>query len=170
MLMSQAAFGAGSVAAGDTVIPGASSGNLSNLTVRTFSTPRHTTRYLEAGPVDGPLIIFLHGWPQIGLMWRTQIEAFASEGRRCVAPDMRGYGGSSAPVASEAYALNEVVDDMVELHDHLGARPAIWVGHDWGSPVAGALAAHHAERSRGVVLISVAYFPVGKTLTDRLRA
>jgi pimeloyl-ACP methyl ester carboxylesterase len=127
------------------------------LTARTFSSPRHTTRYWEAGPVGGPLMIFLHGWPEIGLMWRAQVEAFVSEGWRCVAPDMRGYGGSSAPTASAAYTLNEIVDDMVELHDHLGARPAIWVGHDLGSPVAGALAAHHPKRSRGVVLTSVPY-------------
>jgi pimeloyl-ACP methyl ester carboxylesterase len=95
-------------------------------------------------------MIFVHDWPEIGLMWRAQVEAFAPEGWRCVAPDMRGYGGSSAPTASEAYILNEIVDDMVELHDHLGARPAIWVGHDLGSPVVGALAAHHAARSRGM--------------------
>ena len=104
-------------------------------------------------------MIFLHGWPEIGLVWRAQMEAFASEGWHCVAPDMRGYGGSSAPSASEAYALKEIVDDMVELHDHLGASPAIWVGHDLGSPVVGALAAHHAKRSRGVVFISIPYAP-----------
>jgi pimeloyl-ACP methyl ester carboxylesterase len=137
-------------------------------TARTFSSLRHTTRYWEAGPIDGPLMIFLHGWPEIGLMWRAHIEAFASDGWRCVAPDMRGYGGSSAPTHSEAYALKEVVDDMVELHDHLGARPAIWVGHDWGSPVAGALAAHHAAHSRGVVLMSVPYFPEGFALPSLL--
>src|ERR1700743_1557446 len=125
LLMGKTAFGAGSGAAGGTVVPGASSDNVPNLSVNTFSSPRHTTRYLEAGPIDGPLMIFLHGWPQIGLMWRAQIEAFASDGWRCVAPDMRGYGGSSAPTTSDAYALKELVDDMVELHDHLGARPAV---------------------------------------------
>ncbi len=122
-----------------------------SLTTRTFASSRHTSRYWEVGPAEGPLMIFLHGWPQIGLMWRAQMEAFASEGWRCIAPDMRGYGGSTAPRPSEAYALKEIVDDMVELHDSLGAHPAIWVGHDWGSPVAGALAAHHAKRSRGIV-------------------
>jgi pimeloyl-ACP methyl ester carboxylesterase len=131
-----------------------------------FRSPRHTTHYWEAGPADSPLIIFLHGWPQIGLMWRAQIEAFAAEGWRCVAPDMRGYGSSSAPTASNDYALEELVGDMVELHDHLGARPAIWVGHDWGSPVAGALSALHPARSRGVVLISVPYFPNGFALPN----
>jgi pimeloyl-ACP methyl ester carboxylesterase len=113
-------------------------------------------------------MIFLHGWPQIALMWRAQMEAFAAEGWRCVAPDMRGYGGSSAPSESEAYALNVIVDDMVELHDHLGASPAIWVGHDWGSPVAAALSAHHGSRSRGVVLVSVSYFPEGFALPSFL--
>jgi pimeloyl-ACP methyl ester carboxylesterase len=113
-------------------------------------------------------MIFLHGWPGIGLMWRAQVEAFASKGWRCIAPDMRGYGASSTPTASEAYALSEIVQDMVELHDHLGARAAIWVGHDLGSPVAGALAAHHAARSRGVVLVSVPYSPESFALPSLL--
>ncbi len=135
---------------------------------RTFSSPRHTTRFWEAGPTDGPLMIFLHGWPGIGLIWRAQMQALAAQGWRCVAPDMRGYGGSSAPSAPEAYALQEIVQDLIELHDHLDSRPAIWVGHDLGSPVAGALAAHHPGRSRGVVLVSVPYFPDGFALANLL--
>jgi pimeloyl-ACP methyl ester carboxylesterase len=129
------------------------------LTARSVRTPRHTTHYWESGPSNGPLMILLHGWPGIGLMWRAQMEAFAAEGWHCVAPDMRGYGGSSVPSAPEAYALQQFVDDMVELHEHLGTKPAVWVGHDLGSPVAGALAAHHPKRVRGVVLCSVPYFP-----------
>ena len=104
-------------------------------------------------------MIFLHGWPGIGMLWRAQMEAFAADGWHCVAPDLRGYGGSSAPATSDAYTIEEVVADMAEVHDHLGGKPAIWVGHDWGSPVAGALAAHEPGRSRGVVLVSLAYFP-----------
>ena len=131
-----------------------------------FRSPRHVTHYWEAGPADGPPMIFLHGWPEIGLMWRAQIEEFASDGWRCLAPDMRGYGASSAPADSGAYALQDLVGDMVELHDHLGARPAVWVGHDWGSPVAGALSALHPARSRGVVLVSLPYFPDGFALPN----
>ena len=138
------------------------------LTDATFSSPRHKTHYYEAGATDGPLMFFLHGWPEIGLVWRAQMEAFASEGWHCIAPDMRGYGGSSAPSASEAYSLKEIVDDMVELQDHLGAGSAIWVGHDLGSPVVGALAAHHAKRSRGVVFLSVPYAPQGFALPSLL--
>src|SRR5580704_10294380 len=77
------------------------------LTDATFSSRRHTTHYRQAGPAEGPLMIFLHGWPEIGLVWRAQVEVFATEGWHCIAPDMRGYGGSSAPSASEAYALKE---------------------------------------------------------------
>jgi len=137
---------------------------VSTLASRTFSTPRHTTHYLECGPADGPLMIFLHGWPSIGLMWRAQMDAFADDGWHCVAPDLRGYGGSSIPAATDAYTIEEVVADVAELHDHLGGEPAIWVGHDWGSVVAGDVAAHQPGRSRGVVLTSLAYHPDGHAM------
>lgn len=145
-----------------TAVPSAAS----SLTSRTFSTPRHTTHFLECGPADGPLIVFLHGWPGIGLMWRAQMCAFAAEGWRCVAPDLRGYGGSAAPDAEGAYAIEEIVTDMAELHDHLGGAAAIWVGHDWGSIVVGSLASHEPERCRGVVLTSWAYFPDANSLAS----
>lgn len=132
---------------------------------RTFRSARHTSHYLESGPADGPLMLFLHGWPELSLIWRAQIAAFAAEGWRCVAPDMRGYGGSSAPAANDAYTIEQVVADMAELHDHLGGRPAVWVGHDWGSVVVGQLAAHAPQRCRGVVLISVPYFPTANALS-----
>jgi pimeloyl-ACP methyl ester carboxylesterase len=100
-------------------------------------------------------MMFLHGWPELSLIWRAQMEAFADDGWHCVAPDMRGYGGSSAPVTTNADTNEQVVADMADLHDHLGRRPAIWIGHDWGSVIVGAMVAHHPERSRGAVLVSV---------------
>jgi len=141
-----------------------SSGAERTLDQRTFSSARQTTRYIACGPADGPLMIFVHGWPSIGLMWRAQIEAFAADGWHCIAPDLRGYGGSSTPAANDAYAIEDVVTDMAELHDHLGGKPAIWVGHDWGCVVVGELVAHEPKRSRGVVLTSLAYQPDGHAL------
>ena len=131
---------------------------------RRFSTQRQTTHYIASGPSDGPLMIFLHGWPSIGLMWCAQMEAFAADGWRCIAPDLRGFGGSSAPADADAYAIEEVVADIVELHDHVGGRPAVWIGHDWGCVAVGALVAHHPERCRGVVFTSLAYQPEGHAL------
>ena len=109
-------------------------------------------------------MIFLHGWPELSLIWRAQMDAFAADGWRCVAPDLRGYGGSSAPAADDAYTNEQVVADMADLHDHLGGKPAIWVGHDWGSVIVGALVAHEPGRSRGAVLVSVPYFPDANAL------
>jgi pimeloyl-ACP methyl ester carboxylesterase len=137
---------------------------VSNLVSRMFRTPRHTTHYLECGPTDGSLMMFLHGWPELSLIWRAQMEAFAADGWHCIAPDMRGYGGSSAPAATNAYTNEQVVADMSELHDYFGGRPAIWIGHDWGSVIVGAMVAHHPERSRGAVLVSVPYFPTANAL------
>ena len=131
---------------------------------RSVSTARQTTQYLECGPADGKLMIFVHGWPSMGLMWRAQMGAFAADGWHCIAPDLRGFGGSSAPEANDGYTIKAVVADMAELHDHLGGQPAIWVGHDWGCVVVGALVAHEPKRSRGVVLTSLAYQPDGHAL------
>ena len=65
------------------------------VTENTLETSRHTTGYLAAGPTDGPLLIFVHGWPELSLSWRHQISTFAGLGFRVVAPDMRGYGRSA---------------------------------------------------------------------------
>ena len=137
-------------------------------TVRHIETPRHRTAWIEAGPQDGPLMVFIHGWPSLGLIWRAQLAHFAAAGWRCIAPDMRGYGGSSVPTTTAAYALRETVADMVELHDALGGVPAVWVGHDWGSPVAWALASHHARRCRGVANLCVPYLARGFALPNLL--
>lgn len=138
----------------------------SNLTSHVFTTKRVTTHYWEAGPVEGPLMIFVHGWPEIGLAWRAQMETLASEGWHCVAPDLRGFGDSSVPKAKEAYAIVEVVEDLVELHAHLGGKPAIWVGHDWGSPVVSSLVSHYPKISHGLILVSVPYLPEGWALPN----
>jgi pimeloyl-ACP methyl ester carboxylesterase len=127
---------------------------------------RHRTAWIEAGPAGGPLMIFLHGWPERGLMWHAQLDHFAALGWRCAAPDMRGYGASSVPAETGAYALREIAADMVELHDALGGTPAVWVGHDWGSPVAWSVAAHHAGRCAAVASLCVPYLKAGFALRN----
>ncbi len=129
---------------------------------------RHRTTYLAAGPSNGSLIIFIHGWPELSIVWRLQLEYFAAKGYRCVAPDMRGYGGSSVYESTAAYSVEEITQDMVELHDALGGKPAIWVGHDWGSPIVWSLAAHYAERCSGVINMCVPYIARGFELLNLL--
>jgi pimeloyl-ACP methyl ester carboxylesterase len=118
--------------------------NETEIARKTLNTPRHRTVWMEQGPASGPLMIFLHGWPELGLVWRLQLDHFAGLGWRCVAPDMRGYGGSSVPATTASYAVSELVTDMSELHDALGGAPAVWVGHDWGSAVAWSMASQRS--------------------------
>ncbi|RYH13888.1 MAG: alpha/beta hydrolase, partial [Alphaproteobacteria bacterium] len=111
-------------------------------------------------------MIFIHGWPEIGLLWERQLNHFAALGWRCVAPDMRGYGGSSVPDDLASYAIREIVADMVELHEVLGPAPAVWIGHDWGAPIAWSMASHHPERCRAVIGLSVPYLARGFALPN----
>jgi pimeloyl-ACP methyl ester carboxylesterase len=79
---------------------------------------------------------------------------------------MRGYGRSSVYPRHEDYAIEQAVKDMLELLDKLGAERAIWVGHDWGSPVVWSLASHHPDRCIGVANLCVPYFAKGFTLKN----
>ncbi len=131
---------------------------------QTMSTARHTTHYLAAGPADGPLMILVHGWPELSLSWRHQLPVFAGLGFRVVAPDMRGYGQSTSYRTHAAYAQKEVVQDMIELIDHLGFERAIWVGHDWGCATVWSLARLHADRCDAVVNLCVPGFALEEGL------
>ncbi|MEW6644220.1 MAG: alpha/beta hydrolase [Pseudomonadota bacterium] len=84
----------------------------------------------------GPLVLLCHGWPELSYSWRHQLTALADAGFRVVAPDMRGFGRTSAPADIEAYTIFHLVGDMVALVGALGERQAVIIGHDWGAPVA----------------------------------
>jgi pimeloyl-ACP methyl ester carboxylesterase len=120
-------------------------------------------RYAEAGPMDhgGPLVLFCHGWPESWYSWRHQLEAVSAAGFRCVAPDMRGYGGTEAPEPIESYSLFHLVGDMVELVKALGETEAVIVGHDWGAPVAWHAALWRPDLFTAVCGMSVPYTPPG---------
>ena len=106
------------------------------VTENTVKTPRHTSFYLACGAKDAPLIIFIHGWPELSISWHHQLRCFGALGFRAVAPDMRGYGRSSVySHHDEDYAIEHMVKDMLDFLDKIGVEKAIWIGHDWGSMV-----------------------------------
>ncbi len=124
----------------------------------------HTTHYLAAGPDKGPLVIFVHGWPELSISWRHQLPVFAGLGFRAIAPDMRGYGNSTVYPNLDDYAQELVVADMIALLDSLRRDRAIWVGHDWGSPTVWNIASHHPDRCQGVANLCLPYFTVDRGL------
>ena len=139
-----------------------------SITEHTVKTARHTTFYLAAGPEDGPPVIFVHGWPELSISWRHQLPALAALGFRAVAPDMRGYGRSSVYNTHGDYAQTHIVRDMLELLDSLGREKAVWVGHDWGSPVVWNLASHHPDRCHAVANLCVPYYTIERGLDHTL--
>ena len=113
--------------------------------------------YLAAGPSTGPLMIFMHGWPGIGKTWHYQLTAFASLGFRVVAPDMPGYGKSSARKVHSDYAQEHIIQGMLAVLADTGRDEAIWIGHDWGCGTLWTLANTHPQVCRAVAGLAVPY-------------
>ena len=90
---------------------------------------------VDEGPRDAPALIFLHGFPESHRTWRNQIAHF-SDRYRCIAPDQRGYRGSSKPQEVEAYTPDKMIRDVFLLADALGIESFTIVGHDWGGAIA----------------------------------
>jgi pimeloyl-ACP methyl ester carboxylesterase len=111
---------------------------------------------------SGPLALLCHGFPELWVSWRAQLDALAAAGYRAVAPDMRGSGGTSAPDDATAYTQLHLVGDMVELVRALKETQAVIVGHDWGAPVAWNAALLRPDVFRAVVGMSVPYAPPGR--------
>jgi pimeloyl-ACP methyl ester carboxylesterase len=121
-----------------------------------------TLSVLESGPEDGPLVVLLHGFPELSFGWRHQIPALAAAGYRVVAPDQRGYATSDKPKGPRAYHLDELAGDITGLIDHYGREKAFVVGHDWGAVVAWWLGTNHPERVQKLVCMNVPHPSVMK--------
>lgn len=123
----------------------------------TLKTATLTQQVIEAG--SGPLVLLIHGFPELSISWRAQIQALAQAGYRVVAPDMRGYGGTLGPQRTEDHTLLHLVGDMVALVQALGETQAVVVGHDWGAPVAWHCALLRPDIFRAVAGLSVPFQP-----------
>ena len=110
--------------------------------------------YVKAGPEDGKLIVFLHGFPQFWYMWRDQLLDLSND-YLAVAPDMRGYNTSSKPEDIEQYQPHHIVEDIRALvEEHFGRKKFILVGHDWGGVVAFPFANMHPDLVEKLIIIN----------------
>lgn len=103
------------------------------------------------GPADGPLVLLLHGFPELSVSWRHQLPALAAAGFRAVAPDLRGYGRTEK---KGPYDWRTLSDDIAALVRALGREKAVIVGHDWGGAVAWGVAAFHPEVVERLVVLN----------------
>ncbi len=141
-------------------------------------TPAVTHEYAEVNGVRlhyakagrGPLIVFLHGFPEFWYEWKNQLAEFASD-HTAVAPDMRGYNLSSKPDDVSAYAVPTLVEDLrafaAELLKSGGGAKFTLVAHDWGGAIAWVFAALHPEMLDKLVIINAPHPTIfGRELRD----
>jgi pimeloyl-ACP methyl ester carboxylesterase len=114
-----------------------------------------------AGPISavvegsGPLVILMHGWPELGFSYRHQIDPLVAAGYTVAVPDMRGYGASTKPEDPSLYSIDAHADDMAAIARGLGRERWVSVGHDWGSPVAWRCALRFPEQVAAAFSFSV---------------
>ncbi|KAK9136843.1 hypothetical protein Sjap_007437 [Stephania japonica] len=126
---------------------------------------------------QGPVVLLLHGFPELWYTWRHQIVALAAHGYRAVAPDLRGYGDTDAPSSISNYTSLSIVGDLVALIDALGEdqleRMQVHVvGHDWGAFHSWYLCLFQPDRVKALINLSVAFQPriPSKKPTQSLKA
>ncbi len=109
--------------------------------------------YVEQGPVDGPAVVFCHGFPMLWFSWHRQIPVLAEAGYRVIAPSMRGMGQAGAPEDFIAYGVDDITADLVGLLDHAGLEQAVFVGIDFGAFAIQDLALRHPERVKAIICL-----------------
>uniref|UniRef100_A0A8C0ZXG1 AB hydrolase-1 domain-containing protein n=1 Tax=Castor canadensis TaxID=51338 RepID=A0A8C0ZXG1_CASCN len=90
---------------------------------------------VSAGRGNGPLMLFLHGFPENWFSWRYQLREFQTR-FHVVAVDLRGYGPSDAPKDVDCYTTDLLMADIQDIILGLGYSKCILVGHDWGAVLA----------------------------------
>lgn len=120
--------------------------------------------YAQAG--QGPLMLFLHGFPEFWYAWRAQLAHFGGR-YRCVAPDQRGFNLSSRPAGVAHYRARHLVGDVVNLLDALGEARCILVAHDWGGAIAWNVAAAYPQRVERLVILNAPHpVPFARALRE----
>lgn len=103
---------------------------------------------------EGPLMLFLHGFPEYWEMWRPLVEHFGARGWCAVAPDMRGYNRSDKPAGVDAYKARHLVADVLAIAAHFTKDKFVLVGHDWGGAVAWSVAISHPARLSRLIMLN----------------
>jgi pimeloyl-ACP methyl ester carboxylesterase len=103
---------------------------------------------------EGPLMLFLHGFPEYWAMWRPMLEHFGARGWCAVAPDLRGYNLSDKPAAVEDYRAKHLTADVLALAAHYTKDRFVLAAHDWGGAVAWGVAIAHPQRLSKLVMLN----------------
>ena len=109
----------------------------------------------------------LHGFPESRFSWRHQLPFLAQRGWHAVAPDLRGYGGTTRPLGRSAYRMEHLVADTASIFDALGARRRLLVAHDWGALIAWQFAIQRTRPLDGLIVMNVPHPAVFRRVIRR---
>lgn len=117
---------------------------------------------VDRGPLDGPVVILLHGFPERASCWNEVAPLLHAAGYRTLAPDQRGYSPGARPAGRRAYALHHLAGDVEALREAAVAAGADAarvhvVGHDWGAAVGWTYAARSPDRLHTLAAVSVGH-------------
>ena len=101
------------------------------------------------------LALCLHGFPEHAYSWRFQMPLLARLGYRVWAPNLRGYGNTSAPHGVAAYKTPTLVEDVLALIAASGASETLLIAHDWGAVLAWMIGMEHADKIGKLVIMNV---------------
>ena len=101
----------------------------------------------------GPLVMFLHGFPEYWDMWKEQLKEFGKN-HLAVAPDMRGYNLSSKPQEVSQYKQKYLMEDIRQLAEYLGYKKFTLVAHDWGGAVAWTFAMFYPQYLEKLIIVN----------------
>jgi pimeloyl-ACP methyl ester carboxylesterase len=122
--------------------------------IHEFANDGHTFPVNDAGPIDGEIVVLLHGFPQTSKSWIPVCERLHASGYRTLTFDQRGYTATARPRGRRAYRMSALVSDVSALIGVTGA-PTHLVGHDWGAGVAWSTAARYPSLVRTLTAVSV---------------
>lgn len=121
----------------------------------------YATRYQDQPKNARGTLIFVHGFPSFWYSWKEQLDHFYDLGYNVIAPDLRGYGDSDAPILPFSYTMRHHIEDLDELFNCVVARTAekpILVGHDWGGVICSHYAAVHGGKIKQLILMNTSHY------------
>ena len=117
---------------------------------------------VSSGTEGAPLLLLLHGFPEIWYSWRYQIRSFRRQ-YRVVAVDLRGYGESDKPARQDQYGIELLAADITQLVSALGYTSCLLAGHDWGGAVAWQAALKRPDLFQKLMILSC---PLGRVYME----
>lgn len=122
--------------------------------ITSFSNDGLVFDVIDEGPIDGDVVVLLHGFPQLNTEWSAVAPLLHAQGYRTLAPNQRGYAAGARPRGRRAYRITRLVSDVAALVAVVGS-PVHLVGHDWGAAVGWAAVSRQPELFRSWVAVSV---------------